>query len=184
MKCSLTPRSRQKCGVLRWRPCRVQHPTPSHSPSSLCKVQVTNLVQRQFCFLFLKNKNNVIPLPCSFSSKRRERTPVPRRLPGQRLIICVLGLEHQVNIHVAAPLPRGLSAGAGAGGWHLAVESSPSAAAAGLAVLSTGSVSLQSLENVPKGGDHPGAHTEAMTIMRWGEMLEMLARRSGASRER
>lgn len=33
-------------------------------------------------------------------------------------------------------------------------------------------------------GDHSVAHTEAMTIMRWGEMLEMLARRSGASRDR
>ena len=38
-------------------------------------------------------------------------------------------------------------------------------------------------EDMPS-GDHSVAHTEAMTIMRWGEMLEMLARRSGARRDR
>lgn len=37
--------------------------------------------------------------------------------------------------------------------------------------------------NTPS-GDHSVAHTEAMTIIRWGEMLEMLARRSGARRDR
>lgn len=143
--------------------------------------------------MFLKNKNNKKINSTALFLFSKKRNPASRCLQVHRLVVCPWAKCH-VNIQVAAPLPRGVCptepggrAGGRAGGrgWPSGSGVCPPRQLLpplGWVVLCL-FFAAEPQEDIPR-GDHSVAHTEAMTIMRWGEMLEMLARRSGARRDR
>lgn len=163
MKCSLTPRLQHKSRVLHESPrCDPVHMSREPHLCSLCK----SLIQCKGCSAEHKQTPTALFL---FSERGR---PAPK--VSVSLWVGGLSWARISCKHTSSTTPRG----------GLSIEPGGRE--------SQGSLPLSSFPSAWLGCPRfcrfifsaAEPHTEAITIMRWGEMLEMLARRSGARRER